>query len=66
MADFKGEPVVTRKIRNVEPASVSGQKDFFTNVALTTGDVVLFQYKDKDGTPHCVVATDGDALAIRT
>lgn len=36
------------------------------SVSLTADDNVLFYYKDKDGTAHAVVATDGDALALRT
>lgn len=36
------------------------------SVSLTADDNVLFYYKDKDGTAHAVVASDGDALALRT
>lgn len=36
------------------------------SVTLTADDNVLFYYKDKDGTAHAVVASDADALAIRT
>lgn len=36
------------------------------SVTLTAKDNVLFYYKDFDGTAHAVVASDGDALAVRT
>jgi hypothetical protein len=36
------------------------------SVSLTAKDNVLFYYKDFDDTAHAVVATDGDALALRT
>jgi len=36
------------------------------SITLTANDNVLFYYKDKDGTAHAVVASDGDALAIRS
>ncbi len=35
-------------------------------VSLTAKDNVLFYYDDFDGTAHAIVATDGDALAVRT
>lgn len=36
------------------------------SITLTADDNVLFYYKDKDGTAHAVVASDADALAIRS
>lgn len=36
------------------------------SITLTSKDNVLFYYKDFDGTAHAVVASDGDALAIRS
>lgn len=35
-------------------------------VTLTTGDVPLLAYKDKDGTAHVLVLADNDTVAIRT
>lgn len=35
-------------------------------ITLTSGDIPVLSYKDKDGTAHVLVCTDGDAVAIRT
>lgn len=44
----------------------SGYAAVVNGITLTTGDVPLFAYKDKDGTAHVVVMADNDTVAIRT
>ncbi len=66
MSLFTDEGTVTKLIK-IHPFTYAapGEKTP-EGITLTTGDVILFKYLDKDGTAHVVVATDGDALAIRT
>lgn len=50
----------------IDATAITSWPTTVAGVTLTTGDVPFFAYVDKDGTPHVVVATDGDALAIRS
>ena len=66
MSLFTTEKPTVREV-NIRPIRAAGTAEVTAaGVTLTAGDIVLFRYKDKDGTPHCVVATDGDALAVRS
>jgi hypothetical protein len=47
-------------------ADFSNYAAVVAGITLTAGDIPILAYKDKDGTQHVLVATDGDAVAIRT
>lgn len=46
--------------------ATQGYGGTYAGITLTAGDLPVFFYKDKDGTPHVLVLTDADTVAVRT